>query len=197
MKADDPLFMDPEDGLERLTAPPKDGKKPGITRFPAPKIGIVILFLILVVALFIYRPSFSRTAGKQANATSTATKVQPIETDQGIVTDLKIGQQALVTINKSQWIGASCYDPNGALVAEILTPGVLWRVRLDGDDKLQSGLDPADWAKYKLLKGAEAHVRQYKIQPEDPSSSAKVTIRAMTKAEFAQLAATSSVAGRN
>ena len=61
MKPEDPLFMTPDVGLEQLTAPPKDGKKPRITRFPAPRIGLIILALIAVAALFIYRSKFDRT----------------------------------------------------------------------------------------------------------------------------------------
>lgn len=158
---------------------------------------VVIVVLIGILAWYLGMPK--RPAGSSSSdmEQSPLAQFHPQVTDMGIVYTLHVGQQVMVRLNKSQWIGASCDDPDFSIYAEIHTRNVNWMVRLDGDDRLQSSADRADWAVFKALKTADAKVWQYKIDPSDKADEASATIHAVTKAEFARILANAKAAGRS
>ncbi len=55
------------------------------------------------------------------------------------------------TITEDQWVGVTCLKSNMRITAKILTPGVWWQVRFDGDDRKIFDLYPRDWTSNKML----------------------------------------------
>lgn len=174
--ADDPLLMSTE-SLGQLTNPGKLGKWAALYESPSRKIGLVLLFLLFIIGVHHYGSMYASThpagGGGQHNTPSSANVIQPLETDQGVVTHLKLGQQILVTIRKGHWVGVSC-DPGLMIHAVIKTEDVFWRGRCDGRNDLIFQLDPINWAVNKNIEVPPSSVLQCDIDP-DPSRPSKFT----------------------
>lgn len=78
-------------------------------------------------------------------------------------------------INDSDvWVGVSCLDGSKRIEGKILTKGVYWQVRLDGDDSRIHTLFPGDWKEKSNLDVGKHNLQEWRILPGQAIKKGKV-----------------------
>ncbi len=78
-------------------------------------------------------------------------------------------------INDYQWHGVQCLQQNMRITSRILTPGVWWQVRFDGDDRTIMDLYPKDWkGQHMLVVTNSYNLQEWRIKPGSTNTHALV-----------------------
>ena len=78
-------------------------------------------------------------------------------------------------INDYQWHGVQCLQSGMRITSRILTPGVWWQVRFDGDDRTIMDLYPKDWKGLHMLVITNSYnLQEWRIKPGSTNTHALV-----------------------
>jgi len=101
--------------------------------------------------------------------------VQGTQNPQTSVAANQTTYQNPMPINDWQWNGVQCFQGGMRITWHILTPGVWWQVRFDGDDRTIMDLYPKDWKARQLLVITNSYnLQEWRIRPGSTNTHALV-----------------------
>ncbi|GEM_PF-4011370 len=85
-------------------------------------------------------------------------------------------EQRLI-LNNTDWQGMSNFDLRKKLVIDMLTRGVAWEIRPDGDDSRIEPMYPAGWKTNSVLKLPSGNLLEARVQKGQQTGQAIAIIR--------------------
>ena len=101
--------------------------------------------------------------------------VQGTQNPQTSVAANQTTYQNPMPINDWQWNGVQCFQGGMRITWHILTPGVWWQVRFDGDDGTIMDLYPKDWKSRQMLVITNSYnLQEWRVKPGSTNTHALV-----------------------